>query len=345
MNIEITKLLVRKFAHMGLAICLVGLAFLALTTSTEAKGKKYGLFIGVGNYAVDSLGDGPGKDAQNWKKMMIERFGFAESNTVILVDGDATREGIIKAIRSFYPKATEGDLFVVTYSGHGTLFPDRHSPVLDEKEKVVVDLMLPGKDGKLQRTYWPLDFYDSAIVPFDAGVEDDMQFLKNLILDDEMFVLLGPFATKGAKVVFISDSCHSGTIAKGDVGNGEYKARFFDPRLALGEKGYQDVKTPADQKKAPEQSSEGFYLTISAAQDDQVAWGGKDGGLFTFSAMLTFEELGSRAVELNYASFFERIRSLVEYASAKTPSLQSPNITTYSMGDPEESFGEKIFQP
>ncbi len=76
--------------------------------------------------------------------------------------------------------AKRGDLVVIQYSGHGSFVPDGDA---DEP------------DGT-----------DECICPWDIGSKDP-------IADDELFDLYGQRA-HGVKLAVISDSCHSGTVAK-----------------------------------------------------------------------------------------------------------------------------------
>jgi hypothetical protein len=144
---------------------------------------------------------------------LMQKFGFLESNTTMLTDAAATRENILSSLMKYQALAQKGDLFVFDYSGHGTLFPDVRSEDQDETGFVYLEVYNP--DTKQNEVWYPRDHYDSAIVPVDARSRTSGKPWKNLILDDELAAIFAGFTAKGAQVVFISDSCHSGTIGKG----------------------------------------------------------------------------------------------------------------------------------
>ena len=94
----------------------------------------------------------------------------------VLLTKKATREGVLAALRAAAKTLKSGDLFFLTYSGHGGQVPD----VTGEE------------DDKLDET-WCL--YDGELI------------------DDELYLELGRFA-KGVRVLVLSDSCHSGTVTR-----------------------------------------------------------------------------------------------------------------------------------
>ena len=147
------------------------------------------------------------------QRTLADKYGFAAENTTLLTDGQATRDGIIGAIKDYQAKAAAGDVFVFTYSGHGTLFPDDRSEEIDEQESLEM------------ADYYPLNKYDSAICPIDLRSNTSGKPWNNLILDDELYALFSGFTSKGALVVFISDSCHSGTLAR-EIGSNTFASKL-----------------------------------------------------------------------------------------------------------------------
>lgn len=347
------ELNIAPIAKFRSLLTLFAVAMLMLSVGTadaSAKGNKYGVFIGIENYKVAPL-PGTAKDARKWQQTMINRFGFSESNTKLVLNDDATRVGILKAIADMAEKVQPGDLFIFTYSGHGTLWFDQYSPVRDEAEKISVDLW--AGDTPQDHIVWPLDYYDAAIVPIDHDDESAPRMWGNLILDDELFLAMAPIANKGARVVFISDSCHSGTIAKGEVKPSEYKARFMDPAKALGKDALDNLKVPSDQKSGPLKVEHGFYLTLSASSDTEVSWGGPDGGLFTTMMTSFIDRSADKAMNMTYSELYLITKALVVKVSEENaPTVQTPQIDLYAFDVSTEDdswadkvFGEKIFQP
>ena len=82
---------------------------------------------------------------------------------------------------------------------------------------------------------------------------------------------------KGANVVFISDSCHSGTVGKGVKNNAKF--RFTPPENALGVKDLSELKlqVPKNQVKVTSLNLNGRYITLAAAKDNDEVFEGSNG--------------------------------------------------------------------
>jgi hypothetical protein len=270
------------------------------TSAAFAVGKKYAVTVGVNNYPnKEEQLQGAVTDARNMKNLLITKFGFAQANVTMLLDDQATRAAIIQQIKTTGNMVGAGDLFVFHYSGHGSLFPDKYSDVLDETDQVYNEYLKD--DGSCCQKI--LDYYDSTIVPWDHESRSSGKNWGNEILDDELYDLFSAITAKGATVVFISDSCHSGTIGKAQKGP---KMRFLSTEKALGVKHFDDLKltVPTTQQRGGNWNMYNRYIVLSGARDDEYASDGDDpigkGGLFTSTlvevitrsrAPLTYREL------------------------------------------------------
>ena len=86
-----------------LAMCL------ALAGTAAAKGKKYGLFVGINNYpAPTNTLYGAVNDAMNMKSLLETKFAFSPANDVILTDQQATRAAILSNLASLGARAGAG---------------------------------------------------------------------------------------------------------------------------------------------------------------------------------------------------------------------------------------------
>lgn len=102
--------------------------------------------------------------------------GFTDRR--LLADGDATYERVTAAIRRAAGRLRgDGDVFLFTFAGHGTRVPDfeREPGGFKDETMVLHDRILT--DGELRRRYLPL---------FNPGV----------------------------RVIFVTDSCHNGTLLR-----------------------------------------------------------------------------------------------------------------------------------
>lgn len=138
---------------------------------------KRALCIGINDYPGTSSDlAGCVNDANDWASVLSQR-GFTVTK---LLNKKATGAGIRQAIKALIQGAQKGDSVIIQYSGHGSFVPD--------------------KDGDEP------DGTDECLCPYDIST-------KGPITDDELFTLYSD-RKPGVKLIIISDSCHSGTVAR-----------------------------------------------------------------------------------------------------------------------------------
>jgi hypothetical protein len=138
---------------------------------------KRALCMGINNYPGTHMDlQGCVNDAADWSAELESR-GFSVQR---LADAQATRQAMLDAIGGVIGEAVADDLVVITFSGHGTYVPD-----------------LEGDE---------LDGLDEGLCPHDVQAA-------GAITDDEIRELFMQRAS-GVRLVFISDSCHSGTVTR-----------------------------------------------------------------------------------------------------------------------------------
>jgi len=138
---------------------------------------KRALCVGINDYpGTGSDLSGCVNDADDWAEVLNAR-GYTVTK---LLDSQATRGRMASALNDLIESGTAGDSVVFTFSGHGSWLPDDNG---DEP------------DGR-----------DEMLCPYDVS---DEQYL----MDDDLAEI---FAKKKKDVLlyFISDSCHSGSVAK-----------------------------------------------------------------------------------------------------------------------------------
>ncbi len=157
-----------KYRIIGKLLMFTLILFVGAAAVTEAKGRKYGLLVGINEYPepINSL-SGCVNDVTKMRAALIAGYGFKKADTTVLTDAEATRENIINKIKMYEKLVGAGDLFVFHYSGHGTLFPDANSEEQDETKMQFVEISYGGESEVI----FPRDKYDSAIVPVDADKE------------------------------------------------------------------------------------------------------------------------------------------------------------------------------
>jgi len=152
--------------------------------------KLFALLVGINEYhpkaGVKPL-KGCVNDVDAMEEFLTEGFEHLEPNVKRLVDKQATRENLIKAFQDHLGNADEGDIALFYYSGHGSY--ENTSPEFETY------------DSKNQNE--TLVCYDSRLTGhFDLA-------------DKEIAVLLSRLNSSAQKVLIL-DSCHSGSITRGD---------------------------------------------------------------------------------------------------------------------------------
>jgi hypothetical protein len=138
---------------------------------------KRALCVGINDYPGTNQDlTGCVNDANDWKAA-LEARGYTVS---MLLDGQATRAGMVAALHKLFHGATDDDTLMFTYSGHGSWLPDDNGDEADQR--------------------------DEMLCPHDVASQ---QFL----LDDDLNEIFA-LKPKKARLFFISDSCHSGSVAK-----------------------------------------------------------------------------------------------------------------------------------
>lgn len=167
--------------------------------------------------------------------------------SVTLLDEQATAKAVTKAIADAAKRLSAGDILLFTYSGHGGQVRDTNH---DEKDRRDETLCL----------------YDRELV------------------DDELYTLWKKFK-KGVRIFMLSDSCHSGSNARGPRPSGEFRRRRGMPRqladrvYAKHKKLYDDIqKKNAGSERARVGAS---LILISGCMDNQTSADGARNGLFT----------------------------------------------------------------
>ncbi len=298
------------------------------TTNAMAAPVKYAMLVGVNKYPGNAL-NGCVNDVTNLREMLINNFGFAASNVVMLTDEQATRENILAKLDSFAAMLHKDDLFVFAYSGHGTLFPDSYSEEQDETET----LHFAPDPRNENKPFFEDGKYDAAICPIDSRNTSSGKPWHNLILDDELYARFSKFAGQGAVVNYLTDSCFSGT-----QGRDLYKTRSMKLTDALGVS-LDQLQKPATQHRAAARDLGGRYLVISSSNSLQPSseWRDDKGqpcGLFSY----VFQKLVAlKGGQITYRELYENSEYIIKKLSKDN---QDPQLDTrfYSGNLDEQIF-------
>lgn len=163
--------------------------------SFEAK-SKHALLIGISNYIPGS--DWQAINSSNDIKLLHQvllKKGFSEGSVSIMENSEATKAGIIDALKSKCTTVLKpGDLFYFHFSGHGQQKQDLNHDEVDGLDECIVP-------------------YDSPKNFIDGKYSGD-----KLISDDELSVLFDCIRKKlgpSGHLLITIDACHSGTGIRG----------------------------------------------------------------------------------------------------------------------------------
>ncbi len=242
-----------------------------------------------------------------------------------LLTAEATRAAFLGALRHAADSLVAGDLFLLSFSGHGGQVPDTNR---DEDDR-----------------------FDETWCLFDGQ-----------LLDDELYFELSRFGD-GVRVVVLSDSCHSGTVTRTGrepalasgararlmpdevaqqvyrAHRGDYdrlqrdvftaaapgrRAARADPDAALAQVAFSGPAAGALALTGPFRPA---VLLISGCQDNQVAMDGEKNGAFTGQLLQAWD--GGR-FDGSYARLHATVR-------AAMPASQTPNLSV--LGPPYAAAG------
>lgn len=261
--------------------------------------QKLAVCIGINDYpGTDSDLSGCVNDAQDWRAALL-RYGF---DCQLLLNADASGAGIRSALTALTQRAGKGDVVVITFSGHGSFVSDT--------------------DGD------EADGLDECWCPHDV-------IANGPITDDEMHAI---FSTreKDVRWIVISDSCHSGTVARFSrittpattpgPGAPQRLVRFLAPSVfsTITEMKLRTEKGLRVYRASPPGRRDS--LVMSGCQDTEYSYDawfeGRPNGAFTFVALRELERLDPDG---SYEDWYTRIRaSLPSQQYPQAPNLFGP---------------------
>ena len=204
-----------------------------------------------------------------------------------LLTSEATSAAVTDAIKNAAGRLAAGDLFVLTYSGHGGQVTDVSGDEAD-------------------------------------GLDETWVLYDRQLLDDELYALWAGFA-QGVRILVLSDSCHSGSVVRDEFyaaspANQGPAPRFKflprDVRVATNDAhralydGIQQELGAGDREQV-----DATVLLISGCQDNQYSRDGDRNGLFTEQLRAVWDD----------GRFSGSHRDLFQAISQRMPPDQTPN--------------------
>ena len=282
---------------------------LLLSLSVTAQTKR-ALIIGLGEQQDKAWNKINGDKDVPLVQVMLKYAGF--KSVMTLVNRQATKVGIVGALKRMMASCKHGDVVYIHYSGHGQQMTDVHN---DEK-----------------------DGLDECWIPYDACRKASATYHgEKHLTDDELNVYLNAIRNKiGAKgkLLVVIDACHSGDGTRGeddDIVRGVEDTLVVDSQNARGlYETFEAIKSFF----MGDNSKENFintkakplaerWITISACRSDQVNVEMKSPAVGKLTYALWKELKNSDKV--NNDEFIKRIRKFVNRNTSSRP--QQPEMT------------------
>ncbi|WP_158025925.1 caspase family protein [Pararhizobium arenae] len=165
-------------------------AFLAATVYHPALAATRALVIGVDAYPHEVSLEGAVKDARD---VATALQGAGVREIVTFYDAQARKDDIRAAWTGLVAASATGDTIILTYAGHGSQMPELVAG--DEEDGLDEFLQLPG---------------------FDRARAQETE--QEIIVDNELNAWFSEAEAKGVRVLFVSDSCHSGGMSRSVTG-------------------------------------------------------------------------------------------------------------------------------
>lgn len=279
--------------------------------AAAARGKR-ALLIGINRYPNLPGHDLSGcvADALALSQLLNERFGFPAADISLLLDQQATRDGILQALDRLKEQSSEDDIVVISYSGHGSQVASEED---DEEEGL-----------------------DETLVPHDSGRGSHPN---RDIRDDEIREYLARLTAKTHHVTVIFDCCHSGSGVRDAFGD---KSRGLPADLRAlatkaGRSPARSVLPCAGPSRSAPAARELPYVFIAGCRDDERSYEYTEAssqGPCTHGAMSFFllRELVRAAPSDTIRDVFERASVQVSVARPAQHPQISGNLSSSVFG-------------
>lgn len=262
----------------------------------------YGLVVGIDDY-IGTKQDltGAVNDANDIAQA-LHKIGAAK--VILLTDAKANKHAIKTSWYGLVKLAKPGDTIIFSYAGHGAQEPEppgRH----DEKDGLNENFLLAGftpkGPGRMER-----------------------------IVDDEVFEWLKAADTKGIQVIFVADSCHSGSMHRSAKATGVKFRNGKFGKIEIDEDLLANFPPPAIAKMTEEDLKNVTF--IAATQEDkltpEVDIDGKPRGALSWAFARALEGAADTDKDGRLTQV-ELVRYLVPAIHQRVEAQQTPEVRPF----------------
>lgn len=162
--------------HIKSFLIIVNMLFLLSVSLPLQAQTRRALVIGIGQQEDKAWGKINGDKDVVYVEAMLKAAKYKEVNITMLVNGQATKNGIVKAFKGLVSQCKVGDIVYVHYSGHGQQMKDVHNDEKDGLDECWIPYDAYRKPCKKDRGEKHLT--DDEVV---RGVEDIFDAIKSFI--------------------------------------------------------------------------------------------------------------------------------------------------------------------
>ena len=94
-------------------------AYAKIIDVDTSEAKNYLLIVGINKYNHWPELNNAVNDANSVKEVLLRKYDFENAETTVLIDEDATRNGIYNAMRNYIELVGPSDNLMIYYAGHG----------------------------------------------------------------------------------------------------------------------------------------------------------------------------------------------------------------------------------
>ncbi len=330
---------------MKFKIFFLGALFIFVSGDLAAQ-TKHALIVAIGNYPNPRVNKwkpiNSANDVPLIKDALVNSQQFSEHNIDVLIDAQATKQGIIDAMDKLYKKINKGDIVVIHFSSHGQQLED------DNDDEV--------------------DGLDEAIVPYGAVFSTDPEkfdavapgYLRDDVFGDKINLIRNKLGKDGDVLVNI-DACHSGSATRGNQialvrgGNGAMVSSNFNSRRFSGADTAGVFKENRGTRLSADAASMVLISGAQARELNSECFDDNDKPVGSLSYAFS-KAISSLKGNITYRGFFALIEDIMQVkAPLQKPVLEGDAIDrelfggkfvkqqTYFAIDPAASNADKIF--
>jgi hypothetical protein len=199
------------------------------TTAVPAESRRFALLVGCTKYSA--LGpkyalEGPANDVALLDRLLRDRFRFVDGDITRLlhanpVEGRPNYANIVRELERLVANVRRDDEVFILLSGHGSQQPDQRAA----KDGVAGD-----EDDGLDEVFLPEDAGEPIAKPNGADAAAVVARTPG-IADDQLEAWLTGLVDRGARVFFVVDTCHSGTMSRAGNDDDDGTFRFVPPEV------------------------------------------------------------------------------------------------------------------